>query len=83
MYYNFVAKCGHPIQAVINDSQTLQIMGYADPSLEGTTVNFSCPTGQILIGPRTATCTGTVILNVKVNHDMCKERHWEKCFSSS
>ena len=47
------------MQAVINDSQTLQVLGYADPSLEGTTVNFSCPTEQILIGPRTATCTGS------------------------
>ena len=33
-------------------------MGYIDPSLElqGTTINFSCPTGQILTGPKTSTC---------------------------
>ena len=53
---NFVVKCKYPFQANINDSQSVQLMGYVDPSLEGTMVNFSCPTGQILIGPTTSTC---------------------------
>ena len=54
----FVAKCGYPLKALVNDSWMVRVMGYVDPSLEGMTVNFSCPTGHVLIGPSTATCTG-------------------------
>ena len=51
-----VAKCENPFQTILNESQIVQVMGYIDPSLEGATVNFSCPTGQILTGSRTSTC---------------------------
>ena len=51
------AKCDYPILNN-NNSQIVQVMGYVDPSLEGTTINFSCPTGQILAGPRSSTCLG-------------------------
>ena len=56
--YNIIAKCDYPFQAITNDSHNVQVMGYVDPSLEGTTVNFSCPIDQILTGPRTSTCLG-------------------------
>ena len=46
-------KCDYPI---LNGSQTVQVMGYANPSLEGTPINFTCPTGQVLSGPKTSTC---------------------------
>ena len=38
--HDLVAKCDYPI---LNDTQTVYVDGYVDPSLEGTTVNFSCP----------------------------------------
>ena len=53
---DFIAKCEYPFQEILNDSSTVQVMGYVNPSLEGTTVNFSCLTGQVLTGPRTSTC---------------------------
>ena len=41
----------------MNDS--LKIMGYEEPTLEGTVVNFTCPTGMVLNGPISAsTCMG-------------------------
>ena len=52
------AKCDYPILNNSNNSQIVQVMGYVNPSLEGTTINFSCPTGQILAGPRSSTCLG-------------------------
>ena len=47
--------CDYPIP---NDTQTVHVKGYVDPALEGTTVNFSCPIGQVLTGPRNSTCLG-------------------------
>jgi hypothetical protein len=35
----FPAKCDYPI---LNDSQSTQVMGYVNPALEGTVINFSC-----------------------------------------
>ena len=49
-YYDLLAKCDFP--------SNTQVMGYVNPLLEGMTVNFSCPTGQILTGSRTSTCLG-------------------------
>ena len=43
---------------MLNDSQSIQVMGYVNPALEGTTIKFSCPTDQILIGPNASTCLG-------------------------
>ena len=33
-------------------------MGYDDPALEGQTIMFICPHGQILNGPNSSTCMG-------------------------
>ena len=33
-----------------NNSHTVQVMGYVNPSLEGTTINLSCPMGKVLTG---------------------------------
>jgi hypothetical protein len=33
-------------------------VGYVDPALEGQTIMFICPRGQILNGSNTATCMG-------------------------
>ena len=48
-------KCDYPM---LNDSQSIQVMGYVNPALEGTFINFSCPAGQVLTGPNTSTCLG-------------------------
>ena len=32
-------------------------MGYVNPSLEDATINFSCPTGMALTGPKTSMAT--------------------------
>ena len=53
----YVAKCEYPFQA-LNNSNPIQVMGYVNPSLEGATINFSCPIGQILTGPNASTCMG-------------------------
>ena len=48
-------NCGDPL-AAINDS-TLRIADYNDElTLEGTTVNYTCPTGLILNGTSQSTC---------------------------
>ena len=36
-------------------------VGYVDPALEGQTVTFTCPSGQILNGSNTSTCMGNGI----------------------
>lgn len=33
-----------------NNSHTVQVMGYVNPLLEGTTINLSCPMGKVLTG---------------------------------
>ena len=49
------AKCGHPLhQSADNDSVT--VIGYRDPAVEGTNVTFSCSPGLVLTGPSTTTC---------------------------
>ena len=35
---------------------SVTIMGYHDPALEGATLSFSCPPGKILAGPNVTTC---------------------------
>jgi hypothetical protein len=44
-----------------SDNDTVpRVEGYDDmvPALEGRTVSFSCPSGFVLNGPDSATCTG-------------------------
>ena len=45
--------CSHP-----NSSDTIMMIGYKDPAMEGTTVIFYCPPQYILTGPNTITCMG-------------------------
>ena len=51
--------CSYPISAIsgaANDSMT--VIGYVEPAMEGATVAFKCPTQYVLIGPNTTTCMG-------------------------
>ena len=34
------------------------VVSYIEPALEGTVVNFTCPTGMVLNGPSASTCMG-------------------------
>ena len=40
------------------DNDSITIIGYVDPALEGATLAFECPPQYILIGPNTTTCMG-------------------------
>ena len=46
-------KCGDPMELT-----NAIAVGYADPALEGRTVMFICPRGQILNGSNSSTCMG-------------------------
>ena len=49
----YVGKCDDPLMLIHND---VIVVGYEDPSLEGESITFTCPTGAILTGPNSATC---------------------------
>ena len=54
-----IASCGHPqllLWRVSNDS-VLNVEGYGDLPVEGSTVRFSCPPGLSLTEHNSATCT--------------------------
>ena len=56
-----VTRCGHPISDGATDNSTsdsIVVVGYMDPVIEGTTVTFECPPQYVLIGPNTTTCMG-------------------------
>ena len=52
---SLAANCGDPLDEV-SDHGSLLFLRDANPSLEGSTVNFTCPPGLVLIGPNLATC---------------------------
>ena len=47
------ANCGDAL-----DQSSVVSSDYTNQSLEGSTVNFTCPPGFILIGPNMSTCMG-------------------------
>ena len=52
---SIIDNCGDPL-ANVSDS-TVRIVDYSDKlTLEGTTVNFSCPSGLIIDGIKQSTC---------------------------
>lgn len=48
------ARCESLAQTTIDDS--VKVVGNIDQAVEGTTVNFSCPSRLVLTGPSTTTC---------------------------
>ena len=48
------------------------IMDYKDPSVEGSTIKFSCPPGFALTGPSTAVCTQNGDWEPDPREAMCK-----------
>jgi hypothetical protein len=46
-------KCRYPTELT-----NALALGYVDPALEGQTITFTCPPGQILYGSNSATCMG-------------------------
>ena len=51
-----VVTCSHPFTN--NSSDTIMMIGYMDPAMEGATVIFYCPPQYIVTGPSTTTCMG-------------------------
>ena len=47
--------CNHPLSS--GQANSINIVGIADPIIEGTTAIFSCPLGQTLTGPNVSVCT--------------------------
>jgi hypothetical protein len=54
------AVCGHPLHDRVSapDSESIEIMNYVAPAVEGTTVTFKCPSQYDLIGPNITVCMG-------------------------
>ena len=46
--------CGNPENLIDN---SVSILGYTEPAVEGTTVTFQCPPGAVLDGANSSTCT--------------------------
>ena len=55
-----IVICGHPFQdrVSVDDSESVIIEGYMDPSSEGAVLSFDCPPHHVLIGSNTTTCMG-------------------------
>ena len=56
-----VTRCGHPLSdgtTANSTSDSIVVVGYMDPVIEGTTVTFECPPQYVLIGPNATTCMG-------------------------
>ena len=47
-----LAKCSYPLVEELG----VLITEYSDPTLEGTSVTFGCPSGLVLVGSNTSTC---------------------------
>ena len=47
------AKCNLPSRV----DNTTRLSSYTDPAVEGSQATFSCPSGLVLTGPNSSTCT--------------------------
>ena len=47
-------NCGDPMR----QSSNLIILDYANPALEGSSIDLKCPSGLMLVGPNASTCMG-------------------------
>ena len=54
-FLSLAAKCGDPLERLSVNNFIIST-GYTNPALEGSSVNFSCPSELVLIGPRSSTC---------------------------
>ena len=68
-------KCGNPLDAVLTIEDFIIVMGYNDPSLEGTAVTFSCSPGLVLTGPNTTTCMDNGQWEPDPSEVTCKGEH--------
>ena len=54
-----IVTCDHPFHDRASaDNESILVMGYMDPAMEGATVIVGCPPQYVLIGPNTTTCMG-------------------------
>ena len=54
-FLSLAAKCGDPLDHLSVNNSIIST-GYTSPAIEGSSVNFSCPSELVFIGPRSLTC---------------------------
>ena len=53
------AKCANVLYQLEQAQDNIQVIGYSDPALEGTSVTLKCSSPNlVLMGPNTTTCMG-------------------------
>ena len=56
---HLIVTHGHSFQdRTSSDNDSIIIIGYTDPVMEGTTLSFVCSSHHVLFGPNTTTCIG-------------------------
>ena len=50
--------CDHPLEEGINSSSSVEVIGFTNPALEGTSIMLHCHIRLTLIGPESSTCMG-------------------------
>ena len=50
--YTATASC----ESLVQTNDSIMVIDYIHPALEGTTVTLSCPPGLVLFGPNSTTC---------------------------
>ena len=63
MTRTYTGNCRNPQEFLQNDQdiKVFVVSGYineSEPVMEGTTVNYTCPSGLVHSGPSSSTCTG-------------------------
>ena len=61
-------------QSDLDDTIRVAYINGRNPAIEGTIVTFSCPTGLILTGSNTSTCTGNGEWEPDIKGTRCKGR---------
>ena len=55
----YSVKCEDVLHLLGPDHENIQVIGYSDPALEGTSITLECSSPSLVhMGPSTTTCTG-------------------------
>ena len=52
----YAGMCDYPLEEGITSS--VEVIGFTNPALEGTSIMLHCPARLTLIGPESSTCMG-------------------------
>ena len=77
----YTVTCGHPLHDRVSgtESNSIIIMNYMDPAIEGTNITFGCPPDYVLIGPNTTTCMGNGEWEPDPREVECKGMQCQHC----